>query len=67
MSNSTASPDAFSNIEALTVALAEATTPEEQRACFRAIARGLEVLIGRTHGVLHGVVDAVTEKGAASR
>ena len=62
MSNSTGTPDAFSNIETLTAALADATTAEEQRAYVRAIARAFEVLIGRTHHAIHGVVDAVTPK-----
>jgi hypothetical protein len=67
MSNSTGSPDAFSNIETLTAALSEATTIEEQRTYFRAIARAFEVLIGRTHTAIHGVVDAVTPKASENR
>ncbi len=60
MSNSTASPDVFAHIEALTVALAQARTVEDQRACFRAIARELEVLIRQVHARLGGIVDALT-------
>jgi hypothetical protein len=62
MSNSTGTPDVFANIETLTTALAEATTAEEKRAYFRAIARAFEVLLGRVHAAVHGVVDAMTEK-----
>jgi hypothetical protein len=60
MSNSTAPPDAFANIATLTAALAEATTPDEQRMYFRAIARALEALAGKTHQAIRGVVEALT-------
>lgn len=48
MGNSTAPPDTFANIETLTAALAEATTADEQRLYFRAVARALEVLAGKS-------------------
>jgi hypothetical protein len=54
-------PDPFSNIDSLTKALAEASTPAETRAYFRAIARAFEVLLGRVHAAAHGVVDALTD------
>jgi hypothetical protein len=62
MGNSTASPDVFANIERLTAALADATTDKEKRRYFRAIARALEVLAGKTLSAIHGVVAALTER-----